>query len=101
MPRTPKETLLEQERFELKAKSGGELLSYEVWGYLDKGKTVVTHYNIAFFNHEMYAVKTGAYWDTTMPMTTTTATTWAKWKPWNSPATTTSSSASRTNGRKS
>ena len=31
MAKPPKETLLEQERFELKPKSGGGLLSYEVW----------------------------------------------------------------------
>lgn len=38
MPK-PKEILLEQERHELKAKSGGGILSYEVWGYDVKGKT--------------------------------------------------------------
>ena len=42
MVKPRKETLLEQERFELKQKSGGGLLSYEVWGYQVKGKTVVT-----------------------------------------------------------
>jgi hypothetical protein len=46
MPKSPKETLLEQERFELKPKSGGGLLSYEVWGFREKGKTVVTRYII-------------------------------------------------------
>lgn len=54
MPNPPKETLLEQERFELKPKSGGGLHSYEVWVYLDKGNTVVTRYNIAYINHAMY-----------------------------------------------
>ncbi len=54
MPKQPKETLFEQERFEIKPKSGGGLLSYEVWGYTDKGKTVVTRYNLAYINHAMY-----------------------------------------------
>jgi hypothetical protein len=54
MPKIPKEILLEQERFELKAKSGGGLLSYEVWGYTDKSQTVVTRYNIAYINHALY-----------------------------------------------
>lgn len=49
-----KETLLEQNRFELKPKSGGGLLSYEVWGYVDKGKTVVTRYNLAYINHAIH-----------------------------------------------
>lgn len=48
------EILLEQERFELKPKSGGGLLSYEIWGYVDKGKTVVTRYNLACINHAIY-----------------------------------------------
>lgn len=51
MAKRPEETLLEQERFELKAKSGGGLLSYEVWGYKSQGKTVVTRYNLAYINH--------------------------------------------------
>lgn len=50
MSKPIKETLLEQNRFELKPKSGGGLLSYEVWGYVDKGKTVVTRYNLAYIN---------------------------------------------------
>jgi hypothetical protein len=54
MPKSPKETLLEQERFELKPKSGGGLLSYEVWGFREKGKTVVTRYNLAYINHEIF-----------------------------------------------
>ena len=49
-----KEILLEQERFELKPKSGGGLLNYEVWGYWDKGKAVVTRYNLAYINHAIY-----------------------------------------------
>ena len=47
-------TLLEQERFELKAKSGGGLLSYEVWGYVEGGTTRVTRYNLAYLNHAIY-----------------------------------------------
>lgn len=54
MTKPTKETLLEQERFELKPKSGGRLLSYEVWGYIEKGKTVVTRYNLAYINHAIY-----------------------------------------------
>ncbi len=54
MVKTPKETLLEQERFELQPKSGGGLLSYEVWGYRERGKTVVTRYNLAYINHVMF-----------------------------------------------
>ena len=38
MAKPPKEALLEQERFELKQKSGGGLLSYEAWGYQEGGK---------------------------------------------------------------
>jgi hypothetical protein len=45
MVKSPKDTLLEQERFELKPKSGGGILNYEVWGYVSMGKTVVTRYN--------------------------------------------------------
>ncbi len=54
MPKYRKETLLEQERFELKPKSGGGLLSYEVWGYREPGKTVVTRYSLAYINHAIF-----------------------------------------------
>ena len=54
MSKPHKEALLEKERFELKAKSGGGVLSYEVWGYVEKGKTVVTRYNLAYIDHEIY-----------------------------------------------
>ena len=50
MAKVSKEMLLEQERFELKHKSGGGILSYEVWGYVEKGRTVVTRYNLAYIN---------------------------------------------------
>lgn len=50
MPKPHKEILLEQERFELKPKSGGGMLSYAVWGYVEKGKTIITRYNIAYIN---------------------------------------------------
>ena len=49
-----KELLLEHERFELKSKSGGGLLSYEVWGYRKQGETVVTRYNLAYINPDIY-----------------------------------------------
>ncbi len=48
MAKGPKETLLERERFELKPKLVGGLLSYEVWGFQTQGKTVVTRYNLAY-----------------------------------------------------
>ena len=54
MPKLGKVALLEQERFELKPKSGGGLLSYEVWGYVAQGKTIVTRYNLAYINHAIY-----------------------------------------------
>ena len=48
------ESLHEQERFELKPKSGGGSLSYKVWGFKDRGKTVVTRYNLAYINHAIF-----------------------------------------------
>ena len=54
MTKSRKETLLEQERFELKPKSGGGLLSYEVWGYREHGKDVVTRYSLAYINHAIF-----------------------------------------------
>ena len=54
MAKAPEETLLERERFELKPKSGGGLLSYEVWGFREKGKTVVMRYSLAYVNHEIF-----------------------------------------------
>lgn len=59
MVKMPKEILLEKERFELKLKSGGGLLSYEVWGYWEKGKIVVTRYNLAYINHAIYGGDNG------------------------------------------
>jgi DNA polymerase V len=44
---------------ELKQKSGGGLLSYEVWGYQERGKTVVTRYNLAYVNHSVCHVDNG------------------------------------------
>jgi hypothetical protein len=54
MAKAPKEVLLEQERFELKPKSGGGLLNYQIWGYVVKGRTVVTRYNLAYINHAIH-----------------------------------------------
>ena len=51
MPKQYTEILLEQERFELKPKSGGGLLNYEVWGYKLKGKLTVTRYAVTYINH--------------------------------------------------
>ncbi|OGA01629.1 MAG: hypothetical protein A3H35_15690 [Betaproteobacteria bacterium RIFCSPLOWO2_02_FULL_62_17] len=59
MSKPRKENLLEREQFELKAKSGGGVLSYEVWGYVENGKTVVTRYNLAYINHEIYQGRDG------------------------------------------
>ena len=53
------EQLLEKERFELKPKSGGGLLSYEVWGKVDKGFTTVTRYNLAYINPVVHAGDNG------------------------------------------
>lgn len=55
----PKEILLEQERFELKPKSGGGILNYEVWGYLENGRAVVTRYSVAYINHAIYSGDNG------------------------------------------
>ena len=54
MAKAAREILLEQERFELKPKSGSGLLNYEVLGYVDKGRTVVTRYNLAYINHAIH-----------------------------------------------
>jgi len=45
--------LLEKERFELSAKSGGGILQYEVWGIVGNGETIVTRYNLAYINHRI------------------------------------------------
>jgi hypothetical protein len=44
------EAKLEDERFELRH---GGILRYEVWGYVEGGKTVVTRYNIAYINWQL------------------------------------------------
>ena len=59
MPDKSKHVLLEKNRFELKSKSGGGLLSYEVWGYVKNGKTFVTRYNLAYINHAIFAGDNG------------------------------------------
>ncbi len=59
MRKQPKETLLEQERYELKQKSGGGVLRYEVWGYVENGKTIVTRYNMAYINHAVCSKDNG------------------------------------------
>ncbi len=59
MPKTKTGRLLERERFELSAKSGGGILQYEVWGYQEKGKTIVTRYNLAYINPTIYAGDNG------------------------------------------
>lgn len=47
------EKLLEREVIKLKKKSGGGLLSYEVWGYQQGKECKVTRYNLAYINHEI------------------------------------------------
>ena len=59
MVKAPKVTLLEQERHELKPSSGGGLLSYEVWGFKERGKTVITRYNLAYINHAIHGRDNG------------------------------------------
>jgi len=59
MAKKPKEILFEQERFELKSKSGGGILSYEVYGYRERGVTVVTRYNLAYINHALSSKDNG------------------------------------------
>ena len=44
------ESQLERETFKLKANKGGGILSFEVWGYVQDGKTIVTRYNLAYIN---------------------------------------------------
>jgi CHASE1-domain containing sensor protein len=44
------EVQLERETFKLKANKGGGILSFEVWGFVQNGKTVVTRYNLAYIN---------------------------------------------------
>jgi Family of unknown function (DUF6516) len=59
MVKALKEILLEKERFELKPKSGGGLLSYEVWGFKSQGKNVITRYNLAYINHAIFSGDNG------------------------------------------
>ena len=44
------ESQLERETFKLKSNQGGGILSYEVWGCIADGKTLVTRYNLAYIN---------------------------------------------------
>lgn len=48
------ESLLEKEVYHLKGSRGGGTLSYEVWGYVQNGKTIVTRYNLAYINFLLY-----------------------------------------------
>lgn len=47
------EKMLEREVIKLKKKSGGGILSYEVWGYQQGKESKVTRYNLAYINHEI------------------------------------------------
>lgn len=53
------EVLLERRRHELKMKSGGGILSYEVWGMIERGKTRVIRYNLAYINQGLCTVDHG------------------------------------------
>jgi len=53
------ESLIERETFQLKVGSGGGILSFEVWGYVAGGKTVVTRYNLAYINRLIYQKDNG------------------------------------------
>ena len=59
MAKPVRDSLLEHERFELKAKSGGGLLSYEVWGHRVLGQSVVTRYNLAWINPGVFSGDNG------------------------------------------
>ena len=59
MAKPARETLLEQERLDLKTKSGGGLLNYEVWGYRRQRAIIVTRYNLAYINHAIHAGDNG------------------------------------------
>jgi hypothetical protein len=48
--RRSSEALLERERYELSARSGGGILSFEVWGVVNAGRTIVTRYNLVYIN---------------------------------------------------
>ena len=48
------DSLLSRDRIEVKKNLGGGLISIEVWGYMDSGKTVVTRYNLAYINHSIF-----------------------------------------------
>jgi len=50
---------LERETFKLKANKGGGILSFEVWGYAQGAKTVVTRYNLAYINPLIYQKDNG------------------------------------------
>lgn len=50
----PKETLLERVQFEARSKDGGGTLSFEAWGYEKDGRTIVTRYNMAYINRQLY-----------------------------------------------
>jgi hypothetical protein len=54
MMRKDFDTLLEYERHRVKAKQGGGVLSFEVWGRVSKHGTEVTRYNLAYINHDIF-----------------------------------------------
>ena len=59
MAKPPKEILLEQERFELKPKSGGGILRHDIWGDRYNVIAMVPHHNLARINHFICHVDNG------------------------------------------
>lgn len=59
MKKKPMPVLLEREQIYLKPARGGGILSYEVWGYHQHGRAVVTRYNLAYINPAMFAGDNG------------------------------------------
>jgi hypothetical protein len=51
--------LIEKETFKLKISNGGGILSFEVWGFQQNNKTVVTRYNLAYINKLIYQKDNG------------------------------------------
>jgi hypothetical protein len=72
------EVQLERETFKFKISQGGKILSFDVWGYVQDGKTVVTRYNLAYINPLICQKDKGEFWDLIMLMIITTGTMWGK-----------------------
>lgn len=51
--------MLERSRHEIAAKRGGGVLSYEVHGYREDGRTIVTRFSFAYINQDLCALDNG------------------------------------------